>query len=136
MRYAALIDRFTGHNAKGNDQNATQVSNAKREYRYGDSEKSAQNYRGLLLAVMVLAVVGAVAMLPAFSHAEPPVDSWIYAPGHGWIRPPMGGPITKYVVDPDTGKTYLIEADYWGSAQISDADLNDVETGNRGHKGH
>ena len=79
-------------------------------------------------AALCVAAVLAIVAGPSMSLAEPPVDSWRYVTGFGWAQPPMGGPVTKYVVDPDTGKTYLVEADYWGQASISEADLNDVET--------
>lgn len=88
----------------------------------------AYRYIVLLKPIIVLAVALSMGMLSGLSFAEPPVDGWIYQPGYGWVRPPMGGPVTKYVRDPDTGRTYLLEVDFWGPARISPADLNDLET--------
>ncbi len=36
----------------------------------------------------------------------------------GWYQPPMGGPQVRYIIDHATGKSYLVEVDYWGSAQV------------------
>lgn len=36
----------------------------------------------------------------------------------GWVKPPMAGPQVRYVIDQSTGKSYLVEADYWGSARV------------------
>lgn len=36
----------------------------------------------------------------------------------GWKWPPIGGPVQKYVKDISSGKTYLIQVDYWGSASV------------------
>lgn len=36
----------------------------------------------------------------------------------GWKWPPIGGPVQRYVKDISSGKTYLIQVDYWGSARV------------------
>lgn len=129
MTYSSSIHRYTVPHAKGNSQKAPRTRDTLRGTGRMISRKLLDNRRSVFRAAAFLAVMLVLTLLPALSQAEPQVDSWIYAPGHGWVLPSMGGPVTKYVVDPDTGKTYLVEADFWGNARISPADLNDVETG-------
>ncbi len=47
--------------------------------------------------------------------------------GYGWKPPPMGGPVVGYVIDQSTGKSYLVERDYWGNARILDSIMNEPD---------
>ena len=80
-------------------------------------------YRAPLWAAIIVVMVIAVTSQPA--QAQPEVSYLI--PGDGWKPPPMGGPVVGYVVDQSTGKSYLVERDYFGHARIVDSILNEPD---------
>jgi hypothetical protein len=82
----------------------------------------------IVFSLSILLVVVLITGTPSTVWAQPEVDNYFNTGGlGGWYPPPMGGPLVQYVTDPDTGKEWLVEIGYWGTARISDSDLNDVE---------
>ena len=83
----------------------------------------------IILSLSILLVVILITGTPSMVRAQPEVYPYFNTGGgQGWYPPPMGGPLVQYVTDPDTGKEWLVEIGYWGTARISNSDLNDVET--------
>lgn len=76
---------------------------------------------GLWTAIVAVGII-VLATVPA--HAQPEVSYWIMS-NNGWVPPGIGAPVMGYVIDQSTGKSYLVQRDYWGmSTRIVDSILN------------
>lgn len=76
---------------------------------------------GMALVAVVM-IVGA----PAPTLALPPLSDMIGGNGQGWHYPPIGGPKVDYVIDQETGTSWLIERDRWMGARYIDSRLDPI----------
>lgn len=81
--------------------------------------RSARAY----FCTLLLSAALALSMIPTFAQAGnfPDINYLISVSSMtsgGWKWPPMGGPVQRYVKDISTGKTYLMQVDYWGTARV------------------
>lgn len=67
----------------------------------------------LLSAIMTTSVLAGDSKLPDVDYLIR-----VARETQGWVKPPMAGPQVRYVIDHSTGKSYLVEVDYWGSARV------------------
>jgi hypothetical protein len=76
----------------------------------------------LIIALLsTLALSGIVGASSSEKEALPDINYLISVSSMtsgGWKWPPIGGPVQRYVKDISSGKTYLIQVDYWGSARV------------------
>jgi hypothetical protein len=76
-------------------------------------------YVVLLLVSIVLITLGAMTSFAA--DKDVPDIKYLIRVAQmtsDWTTPPMGGPVQRYIKDISTGKTYLVEVDYWGSEYV------------------
>jgi hypothetical protein len=67
-------------------------------------------------------IVGA----PTPALARPELSDMIGGNGQGWRYPPIGGPRVDYVIDPETGTSWLIERDRWMGSRYIDSRLDPI----------
>lgn len=83
--------------------------------------RKSLNYLILSLFAAVLLLTGIMTSSAAAGDTKlPDIDYLIQVARAttGWYQPPMGGPQTRYIIDHATGKSYLVEVDYWGAARV------------------
>lgn len=76
-------------------------------------------YAALLFGILALLVTGS--MNVSASDKDLPDIQYLIQIAQmtsGWTTPPMGGPQQRYIKDISTGKTYLVEVDYWGEEVV------------------